>query len=166
MNKEIWKKIPRFLEYEASSLGQIRKGNHILKQCLNQCGYYCVGIYDPNHTSNTSRVLSVHNLVIEAFTGIPAIKGKRAVDHVDGNKYNNRIENLEYVSYKENMRRARERKLISSYPHRVICTTDNKVFDSISECTKYYGYYIHVLGTLLYNNNKCDYKGKHFIKLT
>ena len=43
---------------------------------------------------------SIHRLVAEAF--IPNPLGLRDVDHIDGNKSNNRVENLRWVSHKEN----------------------------------------------------------------
>ena len=42
----------------------------------------------------------IHRLVAEAF--IPKPLGATEVDHIDGNKYNNRVENLRWVTHKEN----------------------------------------------------------------
>jgi hypothetical protein len=47
------------------------------------------------------KLLSIHRLVGELF--IPNEKGKKEINHIDGNKSNNRIENLEWVTPKENI---------------------------------------------------------------
>ena len=61
---------------------------------LNSCSYLQVGLGGIRNT------VSVHRLVAEAF--IPNPLGLRDVDHIDGNKTNNRVENLRWVSHKEN----------------------------------------------------------------
>ena len=61
---------------------------------LSNNGYRLVNLRGIRNT------VSVHRLVAEAF--IPNPLGLRDVDHIDGNKTNNRVENLRWVSHKEN----------------------------------------------------------------
>lgn len=65
-----------------------------VKPWLNGWGYLQVTL---NETRNTPLV---HRLVAKAF--IPKPPGATDVDHIDGDKTNNRIENLRWVSHKEN----------------------------------------------------------------
>ena len=65
-----------------------------VKPKLDWCGYPVVTI------PYRSGICYVHRLVAEAF--IPNPLGLRDVDHIDGNKSNSRVENLRWVSHKEN----------------------------------------------------------------
>ena len=64
-----------------------------VKPGLTTWGYLQVGV-------GSCKTAFVHRLVAEAF--IPNPLGLRDVDHIDGNKSNNRVENLRWVSHKEN----------------------------------------------------------------
>ena len=100
MDQEIWKIIPSTNgKYEASNYGRIKnaKTQKILKLQENVNGYYCLALHIvPTIQSN----VRVHRLVAEAFLG-ECPKGY-VVNHKDGNKHNNNITNLEYVTPSEN----------------------------------------------------------------
>lgn len=95
--------------YEVSNDGRVRRlkfinGKHNFekikecKQTLNTWGYMTVNL-SKDGKGNTKRV---HKLVANAFIGESDLQ----VDHIDGNKQNNRLDNLEYVTPKENTNRA------------------------------------------------------------
>lgn len=97
---EIWKPIAGYEGlYEVSNLGNIKslRRNKIMKQGVHSFGYRYVILSKNNESKN----LLVHRLVAEAF--ISKIEGKTDVNHIDGNKYNNSVDNLEWVSKSENM---------------------------------------------------------------
>ena len=94
--------------YEVSNTGLVRSlprnttSGKILGQRLINVGYYVVRFSENGRPINKF----VHTLVAEAFIG-PRPEGL-VIDHIDGNPKNNHVSNLEYVTQKENMRRARE----------------------------------------------------------
>ena len=107
---EIWKPVKEFEGlYEVSNLGQVRslnykrtKGTKILKLVIDKDGYLRVNLYKNGKQYNKK----VHRLVTAAF--IPNPEGKTEVNHIDGNKTNNRVENLEWVTHSENIQHAWE----------------------------------------------------------
>lgn len=92
---EIWKNL-KGTSYEVSSFGNIRRNRYILKPFLNTSGYLSVKIHGITK--------QVHSLVNFAFRG--KISRGHHIDHIDGNKLNNRLNNLEEVTHSENIRRA------------------------------------------------------------
>ncbi len=85
--------------YTISSFGHI--ANNITGEYLdfheNNTGY----LYAFLETSNYIRSFFVHRLVAEAF--IPNPESKSDVDHIDGNRQNNNVNNLRWCSHSENM---------------------------------------------------------------
>ena len=108
---EIWKDIKKFEGlYQVSNLGNVRslKRNIILKPSIasyrktKNDGYYIVNL--------KSKPYYIHRLVAEAF--ISNSENKLQVNHIDGNKKNNCVDNLEWVTPSENLRHAWNNNLI------------------------------------------------------
>ncbi|MBQ1495847.1 MAG: HNH endonuclease [Bacilli bacterium] len=93
MDNEVWKDTPLAIGYQVSSLGRIRNKNtnHIMKQMINDRGYCQTSLM----ISGKKKTFKVHQLVASAFL--------TDVNHKDGNKTNNNIDNLEYCSRKQNI---------------------------------------------------------------
>lgn len=94
---EVWKKIDGYDNYEVSSWGNVKnsKTGRILRVGTNG-GYCCVGL----HEGSVRNSQAVHRLVAKAFISNP--ENKPQVNHIDKNGLNNRLENLEWVTNKEN----------------------------------------------------------------
>ena len=89
--------------YEVSDLGNVRrtKSGRPLKPLKRQHGYLGVQLHGKGGNERNFKTFSIHRLVAEAF--IPNNENKPEVNHKDEDKANNRVENLEWVSHKENM---------------------------------------------------------------
>ena len=105
---EQWKIVQDFENYLISNLGNVKTVNGKPKKIVyDNKGYGRVELWK----NNKGRKFRVHRLVAEAF--IPNPLGKEQVNHIDGNKKNNCVSNLEWVSPKENIRHAIENNLSS-----------------------------------------------------
>jgi len=143
-NEEIWKPIPGYEGlYSISNLGRVKsyyKGGRLL--CLhNHDGYICVRLYKKNRRRPT---FQVHRLVLAAFIGTSELK----CNHKNAIKSDNRLENLEYVTQKENIIHAAKLGLMKhDNPMRkrkpVIATSlkdgTTKKFGSFHEAAKAFG---------------------------
>ena len=100
--QEVWKDIKGYEGlYQVSNLGRVRSfikcNSHpniprIMSFTINRKGYVKCHLYN--------KLVSVHRLVAEAFIDNPADKPQ--VNHKDGNKKNNRVDNLEWATNSEN----------------------------------------------------------------
>jgi len=119
MEKEIWKDVPGYVgRYKVSNLGRVysvertimRSNNNpqtikgkILKCSVSHYGYVVVCFEGKHH--------KVHRLVAMAF--IPNPDNKPEIDHINTNRTDNRVENLHWVSHKENFANPISRKNLS-----------------------------------------------------
>lgn len=97
---EVWKKVQEATDYSVSCIGRVRNDEtgHILKPAQDRYGYLrCILM---SNSKRLSRL--IHRLVAIQFIKNP--KKKLQVNHIDGNKKNNNIENLEWVTGSENIR--------------------------------------------------------------
>lgn len=98
----IFTKIKSLPNFEVSECGVIRnaKTKHVKSQYISSTGYYMISVT----CNGRSKPKRVHRIIAEVF--IPNPDNKPDVNHKDGNKLNNSISNLEWVTHSENMKHA------------------------------------------------------------
>ena len=118
-NDDEWRDVVGFEGlYQVSKHGQVRSldrytGQQVIKYCkgvlkehdIDEHGYCVVSLYDSKHKPGYSRM--VHVLVAQAFIDNPDPDHKDQVNHLDGDKQNNDVTNLEWCTAKENNEHAR-----------------------------------------------------------
>lgn len=114
--QEQWKKIVingKETYYSVSNFGNIRndKKNRLLQGNISNNGYRMVHL----HSGGIDKVCSIHRLVMKAFEPVEDMDTLQ-INHIDGNKQNNKIENLEWSTALENMRHSFEMGLQKN-PH-------------------------------------------------
>lgn len=98
----VWKVIDEFPQYEVCNLGYVRNSEgQILKTFVQNAGY-AVACF-PNGKGKSSVKRTVHRLVAKAFHPIENPE-KFQVNHKDGNKQNNHVDNLEWLTGLDNVR--------------------------------------------------------------
>jgi len=103
---ERWKEIPGYGgDYEVSNLGMVRSykrntSGEMIKPQTNRGGYLYVNLYK----NKKPKSRSLASAVSEVFIGIRP-RGLQ-INHIDGNKKNNSVENLEYITSSENVKHA------------------------------------------------------------
>lgn len=139
---EVWKDAPAWENcYEVSSLGRVRSKDkvrikerqgklvqakykgRIRKQEITNTGYNRVNLRDCGRDNN----VSVHRLVAEAF--ITNTESKPTVNHIDGNKLNNNVSNLEWSTLSEQMIHAVKNNLIGECKRTVSPKTRQEIYN-------------------------------------
>lgn len=98
----MWKPIEGFEElYKVSDNGQVQRiGSNILKPQDNSKGYLIVSLSKNGHRKS----YKIHRLVLKAF--VPNPDNLNITNHLDGNKKNNNVSNLEWTTSAKNNQHA------------------------------------------------------------
>lgn len=150
MPKEIWKDISEYGgKYQVSNIGNVRSVPHIvqwkdnngrqrryvrdgkmLKPQIGVSGY--VRVHIRSRTMGINRNVLVHRIVAKAF--IPNPENKAQVNHINGDKTDNRVENLEWVTSSEN--NLHKFKTLGFHVYnekKVVCLDTGELFPSTAE---------------------------------
>ena len=159
--EEIWKDI-YFIEngieydyrgkYQVSNLGNVRSVNYnhtgkirVLKQFKDNSGYLVINL----HNNGKQKQFLVHRLVAIVF--LENSDNSLVVNHINFNRADNRVCNLEFVTQQENIQHAwndKERADIHRHKlseaknkskKKVICVETKQIFSSLSDASKQYG---------------------------
>jgi hypothetical protein len=141
--KEVWKDIEGYKGiYQVSSWGNVKSLDRIdsrgwkrkertIKKQKTFDGYLHVGLYK----NGIETKFRVHRLVAEAFIS----NRKSEVNHIDGDKTNNHVNNLEWVSHDENMKHASKMGVMKSSRLGQAKLTGKDIIFIRENCIKYGG---------------------------
>lgn len=167
MNKlyttEIWKPVKGYENYyEISNTEIVRSKERIInlkkgtrkvkgreiKPRLNNCGYFEIRLSKNGIVHSTF----IHVLLAQAF--IPNPENKKEVNHKNGIKTSNQLENLEWCTHKENMQHASKTGLLVKMSKPIIDTCTGQKFKNLKEACKVYAINYNTMRNRLTGNIK------------
>lgn len=170
----VWKDIPQYEGlYQANENGEIRslprivnnivcKGK-ILKQYINKKNGYCYVGLSKNGKQMTKRV---HCLIMQTFLPVNKKDGydkNFTINHIDGDKTNNNLSNLEWCTQSENQIQAYKMGINPiTWNKKVICLDNHKIFTSLKEAVTYVGGKNVSMITRVCQGLRSHYRNYHF----
>lgn len=94
---EIWKPVKGYEDYQVSSLGRVKRGKRFLKGTIDKDGYKDIFLCKNGKIKH----IRLHRLVAEMF--VPNPNNLETVDHIDSDKTNNCVNNLQWLSARDNV---------------------------------------------------------------
>lgn len=132
---EIEKNMYVLVGMDGSIINPLTKRN--LKHQKNRYGYHCVHL----HNKTFNKMLTVHRLVARAF--IPNPDNKPQVNHINGDKADNRVGNLEWCTPSENTKHAYRTGLKhpsgGETPKQIRCVETGVIFPSTYAVARHFG---------------------------
>ena len=129
--EERWAVSAEFPRYEVSNLGRIRHIGGVPRKIRSMSGYAYVCIRQGGKAHN----IRLHRLIASTF--IPNPENKPHVNHKDGNRSNNEVDNLEWCTASENeCHKVNVLGIKQKPPIRqtaVVCVETNRTFESIKD---------------------------------
>lgn len=134
MDEELWREWPQDPRIMVSNKGNVisyrRGAGSPYKIIYSNSGYQMVGAGDAHRP-----LRYVHRLVAETWLDNP--NHYSDVNHINGDKTDNRVENLEWTTHDQNISHAMRTGLIKTTPIRIVET--GEIFESIAECARRIG---------------------------
>lgn len=159
---EKWKNISGYEGYyQVSTFGRVRAIGHKYQRK----GIYVLALHENNgygylladlHKDNKYKSVAVHRLVAQTF--IPNPDNKPEVNHIDGNKQNNNVENLEWVYRQQNC--WHRCNILGKRTKRIKDITNGLIFPSQKSAALYYGVSEHLIESLVKKRIKSNRKRK------
>lgn len=139
--------------------GIIYSNNRVMKLREDKDGYLRLNLI----INKKPKTIHVHTIIANTF--LPNLENKPQVNHKDGDKKNNSVENLEWCTPKENTQHAYKTGLHKGVRSSVKITNNDKVlcFDSVGELCMFLDVNRCTIYRRLHGGSFCNYKGWNII---